>query len=111
MRFSKQARELGLEALRDKDMDQFLFEFQTTGIKLAGALAGIARGQDFADAAFTVAYLKRALDHLHKSQAGLEAVTPKTLLPESMMADARKELFWIREGILRLMDEFRRRGI
>jgi len=109
VRFSKQARELGLEALRDKDMDQFLFEFQTTGIKLAGALAGIARGQDFADAAFTVAYLKRALDHLHKSQAGLEAVATKNILPDAMVVEARKELFEIREGILRLMDEFRGR--
>ena len=50
--------------------------------------------------------MKRALDHLHKSQAGLEAVAPKKVLPESMVAEARKELFEIREGILRLMDEF-----
>jgi hypothetical protein len=111
VKFSRQARELGLETLRDKDLDQFLFEFQTTGAKLAGALAGIARGQSFSDPAFTIAYLKRALDHLHKSQAGLEAVAPKALLPETTMADARKELFEIREGILRLMDEFRGRGI
>jgi hypothetical protein len=51
--------------------------------------------------------LKRALDHLHKSQAGLEAVAPKKLLPEKMIAETRKELFEIREGILRLMQEFR----
>ena len=70
----------------------------------------IARGDGFVDAAFTVAYLKRALDHLHKSQAGLAAVAPKKLLPEPMIAEARKELFEIREGILRLMDEFRGRG-
>ena len=111
VRFSMQAGELRLEALRDKDLDQFLFEFQTTGAKLAGALAGIARGQFFPDGAFTVACLKRALDHLHKSQAGLEAVAAKKFLPDSMVADARKELFEIREEILRLMDEFRRRGI
>jgi hypothetical protein len=61
------------------------------------------------DAAFTVAALKRALDHLHKSQAGLEAVAPKKLLPETMIVEARRELFEIREGILRLMDEFRGR--
>ena len=62
------------------------------------------------DGAFTVAYLKRALDHLHKSQAGLEAVAPKKVLPEAMVAQARQELFEIREGILRLMDEFRGRA-
>jgi hypothetical protein len=45
-----------------------------------------------------------------ESQAGLEAAAPKNLLPAPMMAEARKELFEIREGILRLMDEFRGRG-
>jgi hypothetical protein len=104
-----QADELGLDKTTDKDLEQFIFEFQTTGVKLAGALDGIARGEGFADAAFTVAYLKRALDHLHKSQAGLEAVAPKELLPETMVTEARKELFEIREGILRLMDGFRGR--
>jgi hypothetical protein len=105
-----QARELGLDQSEDKDLDQFIFEFQTTGAKLAGALNGIARGAGLPDRAFTVAYLKRALDHLHKSQAGLEAVAPKKLLPETMIAEARKELFEIRESILRLMDEFRGRA-
>lgn len=84
--------------------------FQTTGAKLAGALGDVARGKHFSDAAFTVAYLKRALDHLHKSQAGLESVAPKKILPGKMVAEARKELFKIREGILRLMDEFRGRN-
>lgn len=70
----------------------------------------IARGRGFLDPAFTVEYLKRTLDHLHQSQAGLEAVAPKKLLPEPMIAEARKELFEIREGILRLMDGFRGRA-
>jgi hypothetical protein len=101
--------ELGLKESEDDDLQQFVFEFQTTGVKLGGALHGIAQGRGFRDGAFTVAYLKRALDHLHKAQAGLEAVAPKKLLPEKMVAGARKELFEIREGILRLMDEFRGR--
>ena len=109
IKFLKQAEDSGHGKLQDKDLDQFLFEFETTGAKLAGALNGLARGEGFADAAFTVAYLKRALDHLHKAQAGLEAVAPKKLLPETTVVEARKELFEIREGILRLMDEFRRR--
>jgi len=110
MKFWHQTDELGLDKSADNDLGQFIFEFQTTGAKLAGALNSIARGQSFTDAAFTVAYLKRALDHLHKSQAGLEAVAPKKLLPETMVAEARKELFEIREGILRLMDELRGRA-
>ena len=105
-----QADELGLDKCSDKDLEQFLFEFHTTGAKLAGALNPIARGEGLSDPAFTVAALKRALDHLHKSQAGLEAVAPKNLIPQEMIAQARKELFEIREGILRLMDEFRGRG-
>ena len=105
----QQADKLGLDMTADKDLEQFISEFQTTGAKLAGALDGIARGEGFPEAAFTVAYLKRALDHLHKSQAGLESVAPRKLLPKTMIAEARKELFEIREGILRLMDEFRGR--
>ena len=110
VKFSKQTRALGLEKQQDTDLGQFLFEFQTTGAKLAGALNPIARGQGFADPAFTVALLKRALDHLHKSQAGLEGVAPKKLLPETTIAEARKEMFELREGILRLMDELRGRA-
>jgi hypothetical protein len=110
MKFWHLKDELGLKQSEDQDLEQFIFEFQSTSAKLAGALNGIARGEGFSDAAFTVAYLKRALDHLHKSQAGLEAVAPKKLLPQAMVADARKELFEVREGILHLMDEFRGRG-
>ena len=100
---------LGLERLADNDLDQFIFEFQTTGTKLAGALNSVARGCGPHDGAFTVAYLKRALDHLHKSQAGLEALAPRRLLPEAMVVEARQELFELRAGILKLMDEFRGR--
>ncbi len=100
---------LGLDKSSDADLEQFLSEFQITSAKLAGALCGVAEGQDFCDAALTVAYLKRALDHLHKSQAGLEAVAPKNLLPDTVLSEARKDLFEIRERILSLMDEFRGR--
>jgi hypothetical protein len=44
---------------------------------------------------------------LHKAQAGLEGVAPKKLLPDATVVEARKELFEIREGILRLMNDFR----
>jgi hypothetical protein len=110
MKFWKKADELGLDKFGDKDLEQFVFEFQTTGAKLAGALDGIARGEGFPEPGFTVAYLKRALDHLHKAQAGLEAAALRKLLPAPTIAEARKELFEIREGILRLMDEYRRRS-
>jgi hypothetical protein len=112
IRFWRLASELGLDRIDDSDpdLDQFLFEFQITGAKLAGALAGHAEGREHRDAAFTIACLKRALGHLHKSQVGLEAVTPKQLLPDATIAEARQELFEIREGILDLMGELRRGG-
>lgn len=119
MRIWHQCKELGLSKAEDDDLGQFIFEFQTTAVKLAGALDGIAEGWGPNDAAFTVAYLKRALDHLHKSQAGLEAMARKPAkargakrgggLPEALITEARQELFEIREGILRLMQELRDR--
>jgi hypothetical protein len=108
MKFWHQADELGLEQSEDRDLHQFIFEFQTTSVKLAGALSGIARGGEPRDGAFTVAYLKRALDHLHKAQAGLEAVAARKLLAKTTITEARRELFEIREGILNLMNKFRR---
>lgn len=110
MKYWKLAEESGLDQSEDKDLHQFIFEFQTTGVKLSGALGGIAAGRGYTDAAFTVAYLKRALDHLHKSQGGLEAIAPRKVLPDNSVAEARKELFEIREAILKLMDEFRGRS-
>ena len=38
---------------------------------------------------------------------GLEAVAPRKLLPERLVSEARRELFEIREGILRLMQTLR----
>jgi hypothetical protein len=110
VRFRRETHALGLEKISDKGLDEFIFQFHTTGAKLAGALNPVARGEDCRIASFTVAYLKRALEHLHKCLAGLEAVAPKKLLPEMMIVEARKELFEIREGILRLMDDFRGRA-
>jgi len=109
MKYWDLADEIDLEKTADKDLAQFIFEFQTTGVKLAGALNGIAQDRGSNDPAFIVACLKRALDHLHQSQAGLEAVSSKKLLSEKLVNEARKELFEIREGILKLMDEFRGR--
>lgn len=109
MKYYHQADELGLADSEDSDLARFLFEFQTASVKLGGALSPIARDEYQPEAGFTVAYLKRALDHLHKSQAGLETVAPKKLLPESLIAEARKELFEIRETLLKLMDKLRGR--
>ena len=107
IKLSQRVKALGLDKHLDGDLGDFVFEFQTTSVKLAGALTGIARGENSPDAAFTTAYLKRALSHLHKAQAGLEAVSAKNLLPNELIVEARQELLEIREGILQLMDDFR----
>jgi len=112
MKFWKRVDRLKGKKSEDKDIAQFIGEWMTTGAKLAGALDGIAQDRCPPDVAFTVTYLKRALNHLHKSQAGLEALAKrkKKLLPDKLIVAAREELFEIREGILKLMDEFRGRS-
>ncbi len=107
MKLWHEIKVLGLEEHPDKDLTNLLSEFQTASVKLAGALSGVARGEGFSDGALTVAWLKRALNHLHKAQAGLEAVAPKNLLPNDLVTETRRQLFEIREGILELMNRFR----
>ncbi len=109
MKFWHAIKALGEGKFEDEDIGRFISEFQITGAKLAGALNGIARDRGPADPSYTVAYLKRGLDHLHRSQAGLEKVSKRKRLPAGMIAEARQELFELREGILKLMDEFRGR--
>jgi hypothetical protein len=109
IKYSQLAVELAPKKPVDRGLKQFIAEFETTGAKLALALNGIAQGGQVMDGAFNVARLKRALGHLHNAQTGLEAAAPKKLLPEGLLAEARQELFEIRESILRLIDEFRGR--
>lgn len=99
--------ELGLRKTEDEDLCNLISEYQITSAKLAGALNGLAYGRDLREGAFIVAYLKRAIGHLHAAQNALEKVTPKKMLPDDLIETVRKELFGIREEILRLMDEFR----
>lgn len=108
VRVWKKCTELGLDQNDDQDLHRFVFEFQCTGAKLAGALDGLAYDAALEEPAFIVARLKRALDHLHRSQSGLEAAAAKDLMPGDVASGFRRELFEIREEILRLMDRFRR---
>lgn len=107
IKFWRAIEALGKDQFKDPDIEQFVSELEITGAKLAGALNCIAEVRAAADPAFTVACLKRALDHLHQSHAGLERVAARRKLPAALIAEARPELFAIREGILKLMTEFR----
>lgn len=107
MSLMDQCEESGLLRREDRDLDMLLGEYQITTAKLAGALNSLAYGRDLQDGPFVVARLKRALNHLHNTQAALEAVAPKKILQPGVINTVRSELFALREEILRLMQEFR----
>lgn len=109
MKLWHECDELGLDRSADSDLAELVAEYQITGAKLAGALNSLAYGREMSEAPFTVAYLKRALGHLHQAQAALEKVAPKKLLPSPTIDRTRSDLFAIREEIIHLMDEFRGR--
>jgi hypothetical protein len=91
----------------DSDLREMIFQFQTTGAKLAGALNGLAYDEDSRDGGFIVAALKRALNYLHKSIAAAEKVAEKKLLSPERLEPFRAELFDTREQIIALMQRFR----
>ncbi|MDB6146442.1 MAG: hypothetical protein JWO45_106 [Spartobacteria bacterium] len=93
----------------DADLREMIFEFQTAGAKLAGALNSLAYDDDDSsrDAGFVVAALKRALNYIHKSIAAAEKVAPKNLIPAERLEAFRGNLFDIREEVLALMQRFR----
>lgn len=99
-----------LEDDGDSDLQEMIFEFQTTGAKLAGALDGLAYDDGLHDGGFVVAALKRALDYLHKSIAAAGRVSEKNLLSAERLGPFRSELFEIREEILALMERYRNSG-
>lgn len=98
---------LGLERSEDADLSTLVGEFQVASAKLAGALNSLAYGRDLREGPFVVAYLKRALSHVHAAQAALEKVAARAGLPAEVLATTRTELFGIRDEIVRLMSEFR----
>ena len=91
----------------DADVREMIFEAQTLGAKLAGALNGLGYEEDTRDGGFVVATLKRALIYLHKSLAAADKVAEKKLLPNERLERFRIDLFEIREEMLRLMQRFR----
>jgi hypothetical protein len=105
----KTCNDLGLGKTDDGDLCSLISEYQITGAKVAGALDGLAYDGDLREGAFIVACLKRALNHLHAAQAALGRVEAKRLLAAEILASTRDELFAVREEILRLMEEFRKK--
>jgi len=95
----------------DADLDEMIFQAQTVGAKLAGALNSLAYDEGgLRDGGFVVALLKRALSYVHASMAAAEKVAAKELIDAERLSAFRKEWFEIREEILRLMERFRSEG-
>jgi len=91
----------------DADLADMVFQFQTTGAKIAGALDGLGYDEDLREGSFIVAALKRALGYLHKSIAASEKVAAKKLIDAKRLETFRAELFSVRADILDLMNCFR----
>jgi len=92
----------------DSDLHEMIFQFQTTGAKLAGALNSLAyRDEDSLEGGLVVAALKRALGYLNASMAAADKVAEKKLIDPARLELFRHELFEVREEILKLMERFR----
>jgi hypothetical protein len=94
----------------DVDIAEMVFQFQTTGAKIAGALDSLGYREDLDDPGFIVAALKRALGYLHKSVAASDKLAEKKLIDAKRLESFRAELFDVRAELLELMKRFRARS-
>ena len=94
---------------KDDQLADFVSGFMTVSAKLAGALGGIARGDDLFEPGMVIAWLKRILEILNHTIAAADAVSEKRFLPAERFAYYRAELFAIRQQILELMTQLRAR--
>jgi hypothetical protein len=92
----------------DSDLHEMIFQAQTLGAKLAGALGGLAY-DDSPEGGFIVACLKRALKYFGASINASEKVRGKGLVDSERLEQFRSELFCIREEMLKLMKRFRQK--
>jgi hypothetical protein len=92
-----------------KQLADFVSGFMTLSAKLAGALGGISRGDDFLEPGMVIAWLKRILEILNKTIAAAEATRGKSPLSADRFAYYRSELFAIREDVLELIKQLRSR--
>jgi hypothetical protein len=92
---------------KDEQLADFVSGFMTLSAKLAGALGGVARGDDFFEPGMVIAWLKRILEILNKTIAAADAVRGKDFLPTDQLAYYRSELFAIREDVLELIKQLR----
>src|SRR5206468_2412920 len=87
----------------DEQLGEFVGGFMSVTAKLAGALGGIARGDDFLDPGLVIAWLKRVLEILHQTLAASDLLAGKPFLSTERLDHYRSELFGIRADILELI--------
>lgn len=93
----------------DDDIQDMIFQAQSTGAKMSGALHGLPYGNDD-DPGFIIANLKRALARLHEALSLVEVVRSKGRIDEHRLTVFQQDLLDIRHATLLLMEEYRRRG-
>ncbi|MGA7275032.1 MAG: hypothetical protein WBX14_09335, partial [Candidatus Udaeobacter sp.] len=92
---------------KDDQLADFVSGFMTVSAKLAGALGGIARGDDLFEPGMVIAWLKRILEILNQTIAAAESIKDKRFLAPERFKYYRGELFVIREKILELITQLR----
>ncbi|PYJ13320.1 MAG: hypothetical protein DME93_04010 [Verrucomicrobia bacterium] len=92
---------------KDDQLADFVSGFMAVSAKLAGALGGIARGDDLFEPGMVIAWLKRILEILNQTIAAAEAIKDKRFLAAERFTYYRGELFGIRERILELITQLR----
>jgi hypothetical protein len=92
---------------KDDQLADFVSGFMTVSAKLAGALGGIARGDDLFEPGMVIAWLKRILEILNQTIAAAEAIKDKRFLAAERFTYYCGELFVIREKILELITQLR----
>jgi hypothetical protein len=90
----------------DEDLHDMIFQAQTLGAKLAGALDSLAY-EDDPDGGFVVACLKRGLQFFDNAMRSADRVSGKDLLNADKLEQFRSDLFQIRQEMLRLMTYYR----
>ena len=96
-----------LDEKENNPVQNMIFSVQTLGAKLAGALNSLAYDHETEDG-FVVAYLKRALKYLHETIKHCELVQQRRLIAPELLDRFHRNLFSIREEILRLMEQHRK---
>jgi hypothetical protein len=95
-----------LDEKHENPLNDLIFSAHMITAKLAGALNSIWMDYEI-DGGFVVAYLKRSLKYFNEAMGHFQTVRKQRTVPPEHLNGFHTDLCEIREGILRLMDEYR----